>query len=138
MHTCRRIIALSLLIAYLPACSSYRPSALAPSEAVAGRDEVEVLVGQGSGTESIRLRDPWVRNDSIGGERRACTPRRNRSEPWQCEYVAWALPLTEINAVKTRQFDAGKVVVLTMLIAAPIAVMALTYDMGPVLSSPSR
>ena len=138
MRTYRRFIALSLLIAYLPACSSYRPSTLAPSEAVAGRDQVEVLVGQGSSTESIRLRDPWVRNDSIGGERRACTPRSNRSQPWQCEYVAWALPLAEIGVVKTRQFDAGKVVVLTVLIVAPIAVIALTGDYGIGLGTPPQ
>lgn len=103
-----------------------------------GRDEVEVLVGQGSGTESIRLRDPWVRNDSIGGKRRQCTPQRDRSRPWQCEEGAWALPLADVGAVKTRQTDTGKVVLLAAIIVVPIAVAALTGDYGGVLSSPPQ
>jgi hypothetical protein len=135
MHQRRRLIALVLLVVYLPACSSYRPSALAPSEAVAGRDEVEVQVGHGSSTASIRLRHPWVRNDSIGGEHRVCTPQQNRSLPRQCEYAPWAMPLAEIGAVETRQFDAGKVVLLTVLIAAPLVVLSLTADYGASLAS---
>jgi len=138
MQPIRRLIALLMLIAYLPACSSYRVSALAPTEAVAGRDEVEVQVGQGSGAESVRLRHPWVRNDSIGGEHLVCEPQRDRSLPWQCAYAPWVMPLAEIGGVKTREFDAGKVVLLTVLVAAPIAVMGLTFDIGPVLSSPQR
>ena len=117
MRYAPRPVALALLIWYVPACTSYRATELAPADAVTGQRAVEVVNQFG---RTIRLQDPWVRADSIGGTiDPICTLVKGKRS---CETQHWAVPLTSIRTIATRQPDKGKT--LTLVAVAGVAVVA--------------
>lgn len=123
MPMSRRPIAFLLLAWYLPACSSYQTTALAPQEAVHGQETVKVVLADTALTELV-LRTPWVRTDSIGGV--PCPSGR-------CSVgTAWSVPLDSVVAIKTKQSAPGLTALAVIggvaLFAAAIAVAAATEN----------
>jgi hypothetical protein len=112
----QRAIALFLLICYLPGCSSYRPTTLAPHQAVRGQDQIIVKVSDGSASETLHLLAPWVRNDTLGGTVSGCTPQQFLNE---CE---WAAPLSEVLAIETRQAEGSATVGVVAVVVVLVVV----------------
>lgn len=77
-----------LLIWFLPSCYTYRASNLAPSDAVAGQKVVVVRLA-GADTDVLRVKQPSVRGDSLGGTVGGDTD--------------WIVPLASVAEVRTRQ-----------------------------------
>jgi len=123
MRVLRSAIA-AFLLAWVPACYSYRTTQLAPEQAVVGQKPIVVRVPDGAGTREVKLHSPWVRNDSIGG--RQCTmgrtPTGHTSETCATD---WSVPLTEVRAIETRHFDAGTTAKVTTGVVAVAAILAL-------------
>ena len=128
MRPLRRPIACLLLVWYLPACTSYKTTAVAPQEAVAGQKTVIVTVDAGGSQETLHVNGPWVRGDTLGG-----TPcRLDDNRVYRCSTdEAWAVPLSQVVEVKTKQVDGFRTTVAVvgglavgMLVAATIAVCA--------------
>jgi len=113
----------AFLLAWLPACYSYRTTTVAPEEAIAGQQVVIVRVPQDAGTREVRLKSPWVRNDSIGGLE--CTTVRTAGGGGEACERDWAVPLADVRALETRSVNTGKTVVAVLsgvVIAAGLAV----------------
>lgn len=122
------------LLPWLPACHSYRTTTVAPEQAIAGQQAVIVQVPQYAGTREVKLRSPWVRNDSIGGLECTTLPTAHGGLRETCERH-WAVPLTEVSAVTTRHFNTGKTVVavlggvaLAVCVAAAVSWMSYCAD----------
>ncbi len=127
MPSYRHRIASLLLICYLPACTSYRTSTLEPREAAAEEGALRVTYADRHDTTRVRVKDPWVHNDTLGGT--PCTVDRNRRR--QCDAAdTLAVPLTSVIEIETIRTSASKtalVVVgttLTLALVAGAAAMA--------------
>jgi hypothetical protein len=66
MRTLRRPVAAFLFVWFLPACSTYQTTDLAPQEVVTGQQTVKVTLADAASTE-VTVSEPWVRADSLGG-----------------------------------------------------------------------
>ena len=107
MRMLRRPIAYLLLVLYVPACTSYRTTNLAPQEAVADEGTVVVTVTNGAGTETLSLKQPWVRNDTVGGI--PCRPDRYRQ--YRCASDEnWAVPVSLVVEMQTKRVSTGRTV----------------------------
>jgi len=94
----RRLIAIVLLAWFLPACSSFQTTDLAPQEAVENQEQVILTVADSTGEHIIRLSDPWVTPDSIGGV--PC------DEYFDCSAGATrSVPLSSIQRLEIKRFD---------------------------------
>jgi len=106
VRTFRRPIALALLLWYLPACTSYQTSKLAPRDAVSDESSVLLKVVDGEKTKTVMLNKPWVRGDSLGGM--PCSGDTSRG--WRCanDRAEWSVPLSSVVEVRTRRTDGAK------------------------------
>jgi hypothetical protein len=129
MRFLRRPVAFVLLLWYLPACTSYQTSTLAPRDAVSGEPSVLLKVVDGEKTKTVMVSEPWVRGDSLGG-----TPcNGDTSRGWRCakDGSNWSVPLSSVVEVKTRRGDGANtglavlgVIALGALVAATVGLAA--------------
>jgi hypothetical protein len=120
MRRARRPVAVILLCCYLPACTSIKTSPLPPQEAIVGHDEIIVSVSRGAASETVRVRDPWIHNDTLGGTRRTCAARGHRV---QCDAQQWWAPVADVREIRAREHDGTKT---ALLVGTSVAVVALT------------
>ena len=114
-----RLIATVLLLAYLPACSSWRSETVSPQSLIESRHPTQLRVSRTDGTRHI-LHQPSVAGDTLRGSER---------EP--------AIPLAEVQGIETRHGDLGKSLLLAggitfgaMLAGAVICEATDCLDLG--------
>ncbi|MGE5231344.1 MAG: hypothetical protein ACM3NS_06345 [Deltaproteobacteria bacterium] len=114
-----RLIALVLLLAYLPACHSWRTENVAPEQLISTKhpDKVRVRLADSS---AVELQQPSIVGDTLRGQHKS-GPR--------------AIPLSDVRSVATRQANwVGNGVIIAMgagLIAGMIAFSATMSNIGP-------
>lgn len=91
-----RAIAVVLLLAYLPACSSWRVENVSPQALIEAEHPAQVRVLRTNGAKQI-LHQPAITGDTLRGSVR---------EP--------PIPLANVHAIETRHRDAGKTVLLVV------------------------
>lgn len=89
-----RVIPALLLLAYLPACSSWRVENVTPQALIEAKHPTQVRVSRPDGTKQV-LHQPSIAGDTLRGV---------GPEP--------AIPLTDVQAVETRHGDTGKSLLL--------------------------
>jgi len=117
----RTSIAVLLGALLASACTYWRPSAPVP-ETVERQEAVRV---RPRGEGEFLLRDPWMRNDSIGGRRAV------RSGQWVRGDSAWAAPLVDVAEVRTKQPDTARTVLMVVggvgvAVSGAVLIMGLT------------
>lgn len=113
----RRPAACLLLVWYLPACTSFQTTALAPADAVADQSMVRVTVVTDGDTTRWQVKEPWVRGDSLGGS--ACGSGRYGEV--QCDPAdRFAVPLSSVVELETRRGNA----VRTTMLASVLVILA--------------
>jgi hypothetical protein len=112
MRRLHRITALALLIAYVPACHTWRLESVRPADVIAAQSPSQVRVTLMSGKQLV-LRQPVVVSDSLAGRSRRDTV---------------AIPLREVVALETRQTK-GAVTGLTIL-GGVLGGLALLFGIG--------
>jgi hypothetical protein len=140
MRYLRRPIACLLSIWYLPACATYtyEPTHLEPAQAIADQKEVRVTIQEDDSTaRRLRVKDPWVRNDSLGGT--PCfkfTAAWNEDRGERCAVDSLAVPLQSVVEIETKvRDDTGDEVnsdtaLKVFLIAGTIVLAATAAIMG--------
>jgi hypothetical protein len=101
-----RFIALVLLLAYLPACHSWRTETVTPQAVIEAKHPDQIRVARADGTKQV-LHQPAVVGDTLRGTAR---------EP--------AIPLSDVQAVETRHGDTGKTLLLGLGIAVGVVAAA--------------
>jgi hypothetical protein len=91
----RRLFALLLLVTYLPACHSWRADTTMPQELIGTNHPNKIRVVRIDGTNQV-LHHALIRSDTLWGI---------MPEP--------PIALSDVQAVQTRQDDAGKLLLLT-------------------------
>lgn len=89
-----RVVAAVLLLAYLPACSSWRVQNLSPQALIEAEHPAQVRVSRPDGTKQV-LHQPSIAGDTLRG---------SAQEP--------AIPLGDVQTVETRHGDTGKSLLL--------------------------
>lgn len=89
-----RVIATVLLLAYLPACSSWRVENVSPQALIEAKHPTQVRVSRSDGTKQV-LHQPSIAGDTLRG---------SAQEP--------AIPLDDVQTVETRHGDTGKSLLL--------------------------
>ena len=90
----RRVVAAGLLLAYLPACSSWRVESASPQALIEAEHPPQVRVSRTDGTQHV-LHQPSIAGDTLHG---------SALEP--------AIPLADVRTVETRHGDTGKSLLL--------------------------
>ena len=93
-HGRTRLIALVLLLVYLPACQAWRTETVTPQAVIEAKHPDQLRVVRADGTKQV-LHRPVVVADTLRGSGR---------EP--------AVPLSDVRAVETRHGDTGKSLLL--------------------------
>ena len=102
-----RLTALVLLLAYLPACQSWRTETVTPQAVIAANHPEQVRVVRADGTKQV-LHRPMVVADTLRG---------SAGEP--------AIPLSDVQAVETRHGDPGKSLLLGVGIVGGVLVAVI-------------
>lgn len=103
-----RLTALVLLLAYLPACQSWRTETVTPQAVVEANHPDQLRVVRADGTKQV-LHRPAIVADTIRGR---------AGEP--------AIPLSDVQAVETRHGDPGKSLLLGVgIVGGVLAVVIL-------------
>jgi hypothetical protein len=89
-----RVIAAVLLLAYLPACSSWRVENVSPQALIEAKHPTQVRVSRPDGTKLV-LHQPSIAGNTLRG---------SVQEP--------AIPLDDVQIVETRHRDTGKSLLL--------------------------
>lgn len=97
-----RFTALVLLLAYVPACQSWRTETVTPQAVIEAKHPDQVRVVRGDGTKQV-LHQPAVVADTLRGTAR---------EP--------AVSLSDVQAVETRHGDTGKSLLLGVAIVGGV------------------
>jgi len=125
----RRGTALLLLFWYLPACTAYtRTNPVAPST-INGQERVILTVADGSGTHSVRLRNPQATRDSVWGI--PCNPDMSGPGPaWDCQPDhRWSAPMRDGVEVRTKKRDLLTTSMVGLLaIGAVVAVVVVAGE----------
>lgn len=128
---CRRMIALLLLVLYVPACTGWMEQSQPVPQVVAEKrpDEVRVYLRDG---RRVDLREPRVEGDSLVGRERLAQAGTTRTPEWP--RAAYAL--ADIQRLETKETDSGKtwmaVAVIAAVSIALIAALAssMDFDLG--------
>jgi hypothetical protein len=114
-----RVIAAVLLLAYLPACSSWRVEKVSPQALIEAKHPAQVRVSRPDGTKQV-LHQPSIAGDTLRG---------SVQEP--------AIALGEVQTVETRHGDTGKSLLLVggifigaMLAGAIVCAASDCLDLG--------
>ena len=104
-----RVIAAVLLLAYLPACSSWRVENVSPQALIEAKHPTQVRVSRPDGTKQV-LHQPSIAGDTLRG---------SAQEP--------AIPLDDVRTVETRHRNTGKSLLLVggILIVGGIVAVAI-------------
>jgi hypothetical protein len=114
MRRKRPLTASLLLIGYSAACTSFQTTDLAPHDAVTGQTAVMVDMRGTTRSDALRIEDPWVRNDSIGGRR--CQWVRydhvtSERDVYRCTNDAgWSVSLSSVSEIRTEQLSVSKTI----------------------------
>lgn len=95
-----------MLLAYLPACHSWRAETVTPQALIETKHPGEVRAVRADGTKQV-LHQPAVVGDTLRG---------TAQEP--------AIPLSDVQAVETRHGDTGKTLLLGLGIAVGVVAAA--------------
>ena len=121
MRSLRRPIAALLLVWYLPACTSFQPTDVAPQRALNGTSRAIVTVATGGATETVYLDDPWATADSVGGT--PCSV--HTSSGWRCDPAGrWSAPAEAVVALQTKKTNPGGVIAV-VAIGVGLAIVSL-------------
>ena len=121
MRHLRRLIAILLLVCYLPACTSFHR--IEPTtKVVAEHPSIVVKVRDDGDMYEVDLQHPWVTSDSIGGV--GCIGVCDTGQDW-------AVPLEKVEAVGTRKVSAGKSVGMGFLVFAGFGTIVGIASGGP-------
>jgi len=117
LRTYRSAIACCLLLAYLPACTSWHIGTPTPADFVQREQPKRVRVTRVDGSQIMLIR-PSVQGDSLLGKRETLTPRSEvTTEPF-------AVPLVDVESVASRKFSAGKTL---LLVGGIVGVFVVAY-----------
>src|SRR5687768_15129580 len=89
-----RAVAAVLLLAYLPACTSWRVENVSPQALIEAKHPAQVRVSRPDGTKQV-LHQPSIAGDTLRG---------SGQEP--------AIPLDDVQTVEARHGDTGKSILL--------------------------
>ena len=122
----RKLLSVSLLIAYLPSCYSYQELGPTPQAALQNPPESTLYITRGGGS-TVELRETATVGDSVVGL--GVPTRRVLPKP------RIAIPLSDVSRVRTRKLEGGKTAgLLGGLVAGAILIVggayALTYEDG--------
>jgi hypothetical protein len=120
----RKLLSVSLLIAYLPSCYSYQELGPTPQAALQNPPESTLYI-TGVGGSTVELRETAAIGDSVVGL--GVPTRQYLSRP------RIAIPLSDVSRVRTRKFEGGKTAgLLGGLVAGAILIFGgaylLTYE----------
>jgi hypothetical protein len=119
MRSVRRPVSIMLLLWYLPGCMVYESQPLSP--AIDGK-VARLSIRDSSGrAKTIRVKDLWVRGDSVGGK--ACIPL-NPHQPY-CEWQEWDTPLPSVHEVEVHRLSGPRTVLAGVVAAASIVALGI-------------
>jgi hypothetical protein len=102
---------------YLPACTSFQTTYVAPQEAVAGQDKIRVKAWENGDSNQVQLLHPWATADSIGGVEECIQI---------CDaYQVWATSLDKVQAVQTLRVDAGRSAAVALGLVVALSIVAV-------------
>jgi len=96
---------------------------------VTGERTIVFRAVEGIDTTDTRVTEPWVSTGSLGGTIQACEPQANRTLPWTCVSVPWAVPLEAVDAIKVRRSDWVKTGLLVGVVLSSLLVVYGTGDL---------
>ena len=111
-----------LLLAYLPACSSWQAVGPSPEEFVRTRAPATIRVTRNDSSR-VELRAPAVRGDTLVGTVGGGLARDNQARQL-------AVPLSEAHSVAVRRFSAGNTLALVGGILGGLTLIAIVSCSG--------
>jgi hypothetical protein len=116
--SCRRPIALLLLVLYGQGCMTWKPSKLTPEQVVEKEGQIRVQLMDES---KVHVQKPWIRGDTLGGKRLTVLSPSGKVPRAQ------AIPLDSVAIVETEELTTLSVVTLCVAAVPLVAMVAFVY-----------